>query len=136
MLKSNIEQFIRETNKAIEKEQEKQKKQAKEIVVSAYSLILDGSKAVDTGLYKNSHFMEVNQNTTEEINPTTREQREQLAQENKTKQGVQDLKFNNGDRIRIYNNVAYALHLEALGTQRQEKGLYRRTEQRIKNEIR
>jgi len=135
MIKSNINQFIKETNEAIKKEQEKQRKKAKELVVGAYGLIIDGTTAVDTGLMKNSNFIEVNTNTAEVIDPQTRQQREQLARENKTKQKVPIIKFENGDRIRIFNNVKYALIIESLGTQRQERGLYRRVEQKIRNEI-
>jgi len=138
MIKSNINQFIKETNKAIKKEQEKQKKKAKELVVGAYALIVDGSVA-DTGLYKNSHFIEVNKNTTQEFGEgLSRQQREQLAQQNKAKQQIPILKFENGDRIRIFNNVSYGIHLEVgvHAGQRQEKGLYRRTEQKIRNELR
>ena len=52
---SNINQFLADTNKEIEKMQKEQVSIAKQIVLTAYNAITEASP-VDTSLFKHNHF--------------------------------------------------------------------------------
>ena len=126
MLTSNINQFMKDTEKAIKNEREKQESKAKEIIITAYDLIVNGS-AVDTGLFKNSHI--INYNTTNENIPTTINPASPLI--NKATVGA--FPFKDNDFIVIQNNLKYADALEGGSSKQQPPALYGRTEQKIKS---
>lgn len=131
MFKTNMAEFLKETNKAIEKEQAKQHKKAKGIVLTAYSLILKGSKAVDTGLYKNSHLIEMGRKDTSILDPKNRQQRIKWSR-TQDAIGVPTFDFKNNSSIRIYNNVKYAEYIEDGSSSRQDPFLYKRVEEKVR----
>lgn len=122
---SNIDEFIRETNKEIEKLQAKQVSEAKKIVLGAYNTLLELSP-VDKGQFKNNHFLTVNsttQETTEETNLT------------KKTSELNSCKFSNGDAIYIQNNLQYADALEAGHSKQAPAGVYGVTERKIEKQL-
>lgn len=122
---SNINEFIKETNKEIEKLQAKQVSEAKNIVLGAYNTLVEFSP-VDKGQFRNNHFLTVNsttQETTEETNLT------------KKTSDLNSCKFNSGDSIYIQNNLKYADALEAGHSEQAPAGVYGVTERKIEKQL-
>lgn len=132
MFKSNMQQFKKEVEAGIKKEQAKQDKKANNVIAYAYSEILKGSTAVDTGLYKNSHLIEVGRKDTSVIKENARASRITWASKQKNKQGIPIFDFKKDKTIRIYNNVNYGEYLEDGSSKRQDPFLYKRTEIKAK----
>ena len=119
---SNINAFLAETNREIEKLQKKQVSEAKNIVLGAYSQILDRSP-VATSLFKHNHLITVNTktNATKDKDDNTLENQAMI---NKAK-------FNNGMTLTIQNNLAYADALEAGHSTQASAGVYGVTERLV-----
>ena len=142
-LKSNFNQFFKETQKAIEKELEKQQSEGKKIVLEAHQLIIKFSP-VSTGYFRANNFLTVNQPT-----PKTLLSEDEISDvknfysgaANELVAGVQDrvggLNLFKTNKIFIQNNLKYADALEsghsklATGT----AAIYGRTEQIIKGRL-
>lgn len=125
MLKHNMQQFLKETNQAIEKELQKQQSTSKKIILEAYSMITIGS-AVNTGLFRTSHIISYNS-----VDDTIPENAD-IGRLSYNASKVTGFKFNNGDRVYIQNNLKYAEKLEQGSSQQQPAGLYLRTEETIR----
>lgn len=121
---SNIDQFLRETNKQIEELQKKQVSRAKEIVLVAYTAITEASP-VDTSLFKHNHFITVN-NTTNKTTDTV-----DASVIPRSESTISALKFNNNDSIYIQNNLDYADALEAGHSSQAAAGVYGVVERRM-----
>lgn len=126
MLKSNIEQFLRETKKEVDKQLKEQQSFGKKVVLESYRKLVRES-AVDTGLYRSSHLISVNAPIPDA--PTTPSQQ----RINKEIAEINALKFNNGDKITISNSLRYSTELEAGRSRQQDPFLYGRTEQFAKS---
>ena len=103
-MSSNIAQFLKKTNAEIKKLQEKQVKEAKDIVLFAYSEIVDRSP-VDTGLFRHNHFVTNNAKTNK-----TKDNSDNTAD---NKAIIERAKMMHNDTITIQNNLVYADALEA-----------------------
>lgn len=125
---SNINQFLADTNKEIEKMQKKQVATAKQIVLTAYNAITEASP-VDTSLFKHNHFITVNSTT----NKTTETVDASVIGESKSE--ISNLKFKNNDSIYIQNNLSYADALEAGHSSQASAGVYGVTERKIEKLI-
>ena len=125
---SNINAFLAETNREIEKLQAKQVSEAKNIVLGAYNQIVEGS-AVDTSLYKHSHLITYNSKT--EKNPTT--VNDNVFAENAS--AVNAGKFKHNDTLTIKTNSLYAPALESGHSDQQPPALYGRTERLVKRQV-
>lgn len=124
-LRSNIKQFLEQTNKAIEKELEKQESEGKKIVITAYDAIVNGS-AIDTGLFRTSHIISYNKLNSEiPTNPD-------VGRISTSKLSVGAFKFNNGDFIAIQSNLSYSEALEGGSSKQQPPALYGRTREQVK----
>ena len=144
MQTSNINTFISNLNKDIKKVQEDQKSTARVIVLTAYSGIIQGTTAVDTGLMKNSNILTINKKT-KYVNKLDGE-RTPKDQPNpnivdkdtidKSKKRVKTIEFNDKDKIYIQNNVEYAYYIETLGNVNQDAGLYKRVAEQTRDIIR
>lgn len=123
--KSNINQFLKDTNKAIEKQLKKQQKVGKQIVLEAYSGVVRRSP-VDSGLFKSSHIITLNKFTDEIPKDVdrTREIKEQAF--------IQGLRFSNGDKIVIQSNLLYSEKLESGHSKQAPAGIYAITEAQVK----
>lgn len=139
-MSSNINEFLRETNAEIKKLQAKQVSEAKQIVIGAYSTILTGSTAVDKGLYKHSHLINVNA-TDSSVPVATKEKKSDSeidSNNNKNMNKISRMKFKHNDSIKIYNNVDYSDYIESgvytsKRPRSQEPLLYKRTESQTKS---
>jgi len=121
MVKSNFNQFMKETQKEIEKLQEKQKLKAKEIILGTYNQLLDNSPA-RTSLYKHSHTITVNKKSPELDADYVASQKAKWG--DKMPEGdvqskidgevgvATNLKFKDGDNIYIQNRLIYADNVE------------------------
>jgi len=121
---------MKDTQKQIDKETKKLKQKAVNVVLYAHKQLVEGSPA-DTGLYRNNHIITINRTTNKvndkankENNPTT-----------DTMPTITKMKFNDGDKIIIQNNLSYANQLEARGGKSKPPALYRRTENKTKDFI-
>ena len=123
---ADIDQFIKETNAEIKKLQDKQVSEAKKIVLTAYSMILDRSP-VNTSLFKHNHFITVNSKTN-----ATKEKDDNTAD---NKIIITGARYKNGDTITIQNNLKYADRLEAGHSSQAPSGVYGVTEQIIRRQI-
>ena len=121
---SNIDQFLKDTNKKIAELQKKQVSYGKQVILTAYNSITELSP-VDTSLFKHNHFITVN-STTEK---TTDEVDRNVISDSKST--ISNLKFKNNDNIYIQNNLAYADALEAGHSSQAAAGVYGVTERRM-----
>lgn len=123
---SNISKFLSDTNAEIKKLQEKQVKEAKVIVLTAYSQILDLSP-VDTSLFKHNHIITVNSKTskTKDISDNT----------SQNKSNINTAKFKHNDNITIQNNLKYGNALESGHSHQAPAGVYGITEERMRKVI-
>jgi len=138
---SNINDFLKETNKAIEAELVKQQKEATKIILGAYSEIIQESPK-DTGLFRHSNFIRKNFKYKREIKPPkTEAERKSKASEHEAKQDSQRSKIEtttlkHGDVISIQNQLSYADALEAgHSTIQAPFGIYGIAEEKIRKEI-
>jgi hypothetical protein len=130
---SNINDFLKETNKAIEAELVKQQKEATKIILGAYSEIIQESPK-DTGLFRHNHFVTVNsktnQTTGDEFDPSM------IAVIEGAEQNIKTAKLKHGTTITIQNNLSYADALESGHSKKQAPaGIYGVTEEKIRKEI-
>lgn len=136
-LKSNMKQFLAETNKAIEKELEKQKSEGKKIILEAHQSVINLSP-IDTSYFRANHFLTVNSPT----DKTLLKDSEIVKQKGFYKNVVADLvagtqstvlKLNlfKVNTIYIQNNLKYADFLEGGGS-KQNSAMYGKTEQIVK----
>jgi len=135
---SNFDKFFKDIQKQSEDELKKQQDKAKNIIAEAYTFVIKESEpSVDTSLYISSHFISVNKNDNEVINPKSKEDAESLANINKSKQNIPVFKWKSGDTIRIYNNTIYAEHLENSlhPGQRMAGGSYARASERARQKL-
>jgi frataxin-like iron-binding protein CyaY len=137
MIKSNFNQFMQETQKEIEKLQEKQKTEAKKIILATNNMLLDQSP-VDKGLYKHSHTITVN-STSPEISGNISKDKDfkgdidKKVSENKSV--VMNLDFKNNDKIIIQNRVSYANAIENGSSKQHPPFLYSRASKYAKTLI-
>ena len=124
----NINSFIAETNKEIKKLQDKQVKEAKQIVLGAYNQIIERSP-VDTSLFKHNNFLTVNSKT----NKTTDEPHKEVLDGGK--ENIEKCKFKHGDTLTIQNNLMYGSRLESGHSKQAPAGVYGVTEQKVKREL-
>ena len=124
-LKSNINQFLKETKKAIDKELEKQQSAAKKVIITAYDSIVNISP-VDKGLFRTSNIITYNR-----VDDTIFKDVNQ-SRLSASKAIVGAVKFNNGDTITIQNNLLYGPKIEAGHSKQAPSGVYGVTEQRVK----
>jgi len=122
---SNIDNFIKETNKKIEAMTKRQNSRARQIILGAYDTLTSLSP-VDKGLYKNNHIITVNQKT-----KNTKE----LKENNNSKYSLNSAEFKNNDTIYIQNNLAYAQALENGHSKQAPLGIYSVTEEITKDII-
>ena len=120
-----MNQFLKETQKQIDKELDKQKSAAKKILITAYDSIVNGS-AVDTGLFRTSHIISLNKFN--DTVPTVKND-SQIAI---SRASLGAFKFNDGDFFVIQNNLAYAEALEGGSSKQQAPALYGKTEVIVK----
>lgn len=118
MFKSNMQQFLKDAQKAIDLEVEEENKKFREVVAESYSKILEGSTAVDTGLYKNSHLIEIGNRDNAVITGKTRKirQKKLTIQEKRSarqEDKIAKLELSKSPSVRIYNNVEYADEIES-----------------------
>lgn len=123
---SNINEFMRETNAEIEKLQKKQVSEAKQIVLGAYSGVLDKSP-VDTSLFKHNHIITVNSKTNK-----TKDESNNI---NENGNIINTAKFAHNDTLTIQNNLEYADALEAGHSSQASAGVYGVTEALVKKVI-
>jgi len=129
MVKSNFNQFMKETQKEIEKLQDKQKLEAKKIVLGAYNKILDESP-VDKSLYKHSHEITVNKKGKDLSNKKVEEKipvGEVEAKISSELGTIANLKFKDGDNIYIQNRLSYSTAIENGASKQHPPLLYERT---------
>ena len=128
---SNINAFLAETNREIEKLQAKQVSEAKKIVLGAYTQILDTSP-VATGLFKHNNFLTVNSKTSQ----TTGDEFDasMVAVIEGGFSNIAKAKFNNGMTITIQNNLVYADALEA-GHSTQNSHMYSKAERWAERQV-
>lgn len=124
---ADINQFIKETNAEIAKLQAKQIKEAKQVILTAYSKVVDFSP-VDTGLFRNNHFVTVNSKTDE----TTENKRGTIKQ---SKEIIKRAKLMHNDTLTIQNNLKYADALEAGHSKQATAGVYGVTEELIRRHL-
>ena len=125
MMTSNIKQFLKDTEKEIKKQLEEQESFGKKIVLKTYSDITSES-AVDTGLFKSSHFITFNA-PTQEI-PTTPNDARIIAQQ----AVLATRSLFKVSSVHISNRLKYAEKLEAGHSQQQAPALYGRAEERAR----
>jgi len=118
---SNIEAFLAETNREIEKLQKKQVSEANGIVLGAYNEIIEKSP-VDTALFKHNNFLTVNSTT----DKTTDEPHQEVLDGGK--QNIGTCEFKHGDTLTIQNNLSYADMLESGHSKQAHAGIYGVTE--------
>lgn len=134
---SNIKDFLRDTNKKIEKELEKQQSEGKKIIIEAHQSVINLSP-YDTSYFKANHFLSVNR----PIKKTLLKSDEVVKQKGFYESTVNDLisgtestvlglNLFKVNTIYIQNNLDYADRLEA-GWSSQSSAMYGKTEQKIK----
>lgn len=124
-LTSNIDQFLRETNREVEKLLEQQQSQGKKIVLQAYDSIINLSP-VATGLFRTSNILTINTRDNQEY---TRPNQQRLVAGEFL---INATTLKNGDQIIIQNNLQYGPALEAGHSRQAPQGIYGVTEQRIR----
>ena len=101
---SNINQFLADTNKEIEKMQKKQVAYGIQAITTAHSDLVNTSPK-DTGLYMHNHLISENSPSSKTITKTGDSKDELIS----SKQAqIKDLKFKHGDTIYIQNHLKYA----------------------------
>ena len=131
-MSSNIDAFIAETNREIKKLQEKQVSMAKQIVLGAYSQILDRSP-VDTGLFKHNNFLTVNSKT----NKVTGDEFDSSMKAviDGGFENIEKAKFNHGMTLTIQNSLSYADALESGHSSQASAGVYGITERLVARQL-
>lgn len=124
-LQTNINQFLKETKRELEEEQQKIESKGKEIVLEAYRGIVNKSP-VDTGLFRSSNLITLNATTSE--TPSDVDNSRNL----KEQSIINGLRFNNNDRIFIQSNLVYAEKLESGHSKQATAGIYGVTEVEIR----
>ena len=124
---SNINQFLADTNKEIEKMQKKQVSYGKNVILTAHKSLVEQSP-VDLGQFMHNHIMTVN-HSTNEVKTEDGEDRDEAFDFNS--KGADGLKFKHGDSIYIQNNLDYADALEAGHSKQKPAGTYGVTERRM-----
>ena len=125
---------MKETQQQLDKETLKVKQKAINVISFAYKKLVEGSPT-DKGFYRNNHIITANK-TTNKINEANKSE----SVSTRELPIINRLKFNDGDRIIIQNNLNYALKLEAFGGKTKggrvfPPGLYDRTEHETKKFI-
>lgn len=135
MITSNFNSFFRDTNREIERLQVQQKQKAKEIVITAYSEVMQRSP-VDKGNFKGNNLLTYNSkapaNQTR-INPKAKEDNSMHSDDVIS---LHAIKWRTGDQIYIQNNLVYANKLEAGYSPQATGGVYGISSQIIKRKIR
>ena len=127
-LNLDIEKFKKE----MEKEANKNYIKGRDAILLGYSEVVNGSP-VDKGLYKNNHFITVNNSTNK---TTKKEDKDSSSVISKNAPKINSLKFKDGDTITFQNNLSYAPKLEAVGGLVQPAGNYGRAGQKVKEFVR
>ena len=140
-MSSNFDKFYADLNKDIEKEVKKQKSEGRKIILGAYQFIVKSS-AVDLSYYKHSHTITVNKRLSDvDTSKMTRAEKTKHNQVDskieKEKSNITNLKFKNGDTIRIINPLDYAEFLESGATisQQQAPSLYGRAREKARKQL-
>lgn len=138
MLKSNINQFLKETKKDIEKELEKQESQGRDIILEAYRNINRLSPA-STGFFRANNLISINTKFNKTIIPEDEKSNQigfykplanEIYEENRER--LKKLKFKTAKTITIENSVSYAEALESGKSKIARNGIYGVTEERIR----
>ena len=130
MLTSNIAQFLKDTDAKIKAEVKKQDKEAKKILVDAYSLITNHSP-VDTGQFVANNIVTINRTTSRVLEETSSKSEAVL----KANSLIGGLNTEKDFTFIIQNNLPYADKLEAGHSSQADAGVYGVSEQIIKDDI-
>ena len=131
---SNIKQFIKETNEAIKKEQEKQQSKARMIIVTAYSEIMKKSP-VDKGHFKGNNILTYNKKAPQGVARLDTRDDENNSMTAEDESQLNSIKWNDGDKIYIQNNLDYAKYIENGSSTQAPKGVYKISERIVKKAI-
>lgn len=124
-MKSNIDQFLKETKAQIEKELEKQESEGKKVVLTAYNRIVNRSP-VDKGLFRSSNVITKNSRDTKEYENVDE------SRISDSQLDISKMKFRTGDQIIIQNNSVYGARLESGYSKQAPAGIYSVTEVEVK----
>ena len=125
---SNIDQFLKDTNKKIEELQKKQVSYGRNVINTAQAALITESP-VATGLYMHNHIITVNSPTSKTITDTGTD-KDALISRNEAQVNI--LKFKHKDTIYIQNSLDYAgpttnqkyLTIEEGHSQQAKEGVY------------